>query len=195
MPGIRGRKPDLAKQREAARLRSQGYTIRGIAHRLGITRQAVEQRLAKHRARRQPLTVDRILELADRWHRRTGQWPKRTSGVIPGTHGDTWRGCRGLPSGSTPARLLAEHRSVRNRKALTRRTEEQICRWAKAHFERTGRWPGHSGAVLDVPGGAVGGPASRPAGPITLEAGKTRPGPAPRSPGRMSSPPRACRHK
>jgi hypothetical protein len=60
------------------------------------------------------LTVGQILRWADAHHARTGQWPKITTGEIPGTGGDSWAaiqaaldiGRRGLPGGSSLARLL-----------------------------------------------------------------------------------------
>jgi hypothetical protein len=65
---------------------------------------------------------------------RTGDWPHRESGQIPGSLGEKWRrvdnalvyGLRGLPGGSSLAQLLAERRGVRNIRRLPRLTEEQI---------------------------------------------------------------------
>jgi hypothetical protein len=70
------------------------------------------------------LSIKQILAWADAHHRQHGQWPSARSGAIEG--GETWkgvdvalrRGSRGLPAGSTLARLLAKHRGVRNRSAL-----------------------------------------------------------------------------
>jgi hypothetical protein len=78
-------------------------------------------------ARRKPeLSIKQILAWADAWFARTGQWPRVASGRIPGSDGETWaniesnlrRGERGLPYRTTLARLMAEHRGVRNRGAL-----------------------------------------------------------------------------
>jgi hypothetical protein len=42
------------------------------------------------RAQRKPsLTIELVLDWADAWHWHTGQWPKRTSGHIPKTAGET----------------------------------------------------------------------------------------------------------
>src|SRR5436309_357023 len=63
------------------------------------------------------------------------------------------RGLRGLPGGSSLARLLAERRGVRNHLALPKMTIAGILAWADAHHARTGRWPGRaSGAIADAPG-------------------------------------------
>jgi hypothetical protein len=57
-------------------------------------------------------------------------------------------GHRGLPGGSSLARLLAEHRPVRPR----RLTLQKIRAWADAHRQATGRWPdAHAGPVRGVP--------------------------------------------
>src|SRR5262249_13734061 len=63
------------------------------------------------------------------------------------------RGHRGLPGGTSLARLLAQHRGKRNPKALPRLSLARILAWADAHSSATGRWPsGRSGPVRDAPG-------------------------------------------
>jgi hypothetical protein len=60
--------------------------------------------------RRPELTVKRILELADAYHARTGDWPTAFSSWLPGDRELTWRrvdnalryGLRGLPGGDYP---------------------------------------------------------------------------------------------
>jgi hypothetical protein len=107
------------------------------------------------------LTVEEILAWADAHRERLGEWPTSYSGVIPENPRDKWMnvnaalrlGLRGLPGDSSLARLLDEHRGVRNRKALPRFTEPQILRWADAYHQRTGEWPrSDSGPILDAPG-------------------------------------------
>jgi hypothetical protein len=107
------------------------------------------------------LYLTRILTWADAYHARTGSWPKAVSGSIPEAPGDTWHridkalidGLRGLPGGSSLARLLAERRGVRNRKALPPYTQEQILSWAESHSRRTGDWPScHAGPIPEAPG-------------------------------------------
>jgi hypothetical protein len=112
------------------------------------------------RAHRPDLTVGQILAWADAHHGRTGTWPNVNSGDLPDAAGENWRRLdmalrrrlRGLPSGSSLARLLAGHRGVHNLKQLPALTEAQILAWADAHHAHTGRWPTGRGPVLDAPG-------------------------------------------
>jgi hypothetical protein len=108
-----------------------------------------------------PLSVEQILAWADRYHRRTGGWPRASSGPIPEVPGETWRavdaalrgGRRGLRGSSSLARLLARERGVRNRRQLPRLTRRQILTWADAHRRRTGKWPTcASGPIPEAPG-------------------------------------------
>jgi superfamily II DNA or RNA helicase len=109
--------------------------------------------LAKHRGVRNrktlpPLTTAQILEMADQHKVATGKWPNQKSGEVPDT-GDNWavidaalaRGLRGLPGGSSLARLLAEHREVRNNLDLASLTNEQILAWADSYEDVNGHWP------------------------------------------------------
>ncbi len=107
------------------------------------------------------LTPEQILEWADRHYERTGEWPKSESKVpILEAPGETWKGIqmalvkgrRGLPGGSTLARLLAEHRGVKNHYDLPPFSIEEILTWADRHRERTGKWPNeYTGVVADAP--------------------------------------------
>jgi hypothetical protein len=110
---------------------------------------------------RPPLGVAQVLAWADRHRRRTGAWPKATSGPIPGARGETWaavnnalnRGARGLPGGTSLPSLLAEHRGKRNKSALPPLTVGGILAWADAHRARAGEWPGVlSGPIPEAPG-------------------------------------------
>lgn len=107
-----------------------------------------------------PLSRDQILAWADAFFAEHGRWPNRADGPLPGVQGG-WRGvdailrngCRGLPGGSSLARLLARERGVRNRKDLPRLRHKQILAWAREHHQRTGRWPSQqSGPVGAAPG-------------------------------------------
>src|SRR5947209_17836127 len=111
--------------------------------------------------RRSRLSLYQILKWADAYHRRKRRWPTMYSGTVKGASAETWRridnglrlGLRGLPSGSSLARLLAEQRGVRNTSALPRLTMKQILAWADAHYQRTGQWPKETcGAVPEAPG-------------------------------------------
>jgi hypothetical protein len=126
-----------------------------------LARLLAEKRGVRNRKGLAPLTCEQILLWADAHHNRTGQWPNRDSGPIKGTPGETWatvnsalgQGLRGLPAGSSLAKLLADYREVRNRADVPDLTEEQILAWADAHHQRTGKWPRVlDGSITDAPG-------------------------------------------
>jgi hypothetical protein len=107
------------------------------------------------------LTEGQILAWADAHHARTGRWPRGGGGPVADAPGEWWRtigaclreGRRGLPGGSSLARLLQQRRGVRNVQGLPDLAEARILRWAKAHRRRTGRWPRvKDGPVADAPG-------------------------------------------
>jgi hypothetical protein len=122
--------------------------------------------LARRRGVRNPqalpaLRLEQILAWADAHRRRTGHWPTRQTGPIAEAPGETWaavngallQGLRGLPGGSSLARLLAERRGMRNPKALPDLTVAQVLAWADAHWRRTGHWPRvKSGPIPEAPG-------------------------------------------
>jgi hypothetical protein len=103
-------------------------------------------RTLKNRPR---LTIETIMRWLDEHHQQKEEWPTLKSGRIPNSGGEDWRaidqalrkGQRGLPGGSSLARLLAEHRGQRNRKQLQSYTEEQILEWLDAYFQEKGTWP------------------------------------------------------
>jgi hypothetical protein len=108
-----------------------------------------------------PVTIEQILAWADLHKQRTGGWPKVTSGLIADSPGETWyaidqalsKGGRSLPEGSSLAKLLAQHRGMRNRGNLNQLSIAQILIWADSHHERTGHWPKPTcGAIPDAPG-------------------------------------------
>jgi hypothetical protein len=110
---------------------------------------ARRRRRYRERFRLPELTLKQILGWADAYHACSAKWPKKEAGRIPGSLGETWirvhsalqKGYRGLPGGSSLARLLAECRGVRNHMALPRLTMAQLLGWADAHHRRTGSWP------------------------------------------------------
>jgi hypothetical protein len=137
-------------------LESVGRQVHGVT---GGQMRQFAQRLREAAPRL--LTEEQILVWADAQHETTGEWPKSQSGVVAAAPEENWanleqllqRGLRGLPGGSSLARLLEERRGVRNRGALSPLTPEQILSWADAHFERTGRWPTlNSGSIPDTCG-------------------------------------------
>jgi hypothetical protein len=117
--------------------------------------------LEEHRGiLRRTLSLEMVLAWSRAHHAATGRWPVAGSGAIAGAPGETWSkidaalrtGCRGLPGGSSLARLL---RTVDPDRSRGRRplTVAQVLAWADAHHAATGRWPNtNSGAVLGAPG-------------------------------------------
>ncbi len=134
---------------------------RGLPGGSSLARLLAEQRGRRNHNNPPVLTVEQILAWADAHYERTGRWPAVLSGAIAGVPGETWRavelslyvGRRGLPGGTSLARLLAERRGVRNEKDLSRLTAERILNWADAYFGRAGRWPtSKAGPVDEAPG-------------------------------------------
>jgi hypothetical protein len=127
---------------------------------------SLAQLLAKHRrvvnvADRPPLSEALLEAWARPFHRREKRWPTRTDGPIPESDGDTWasvdaalhRGTRGLPGGSSLARLLAQRCGVRNLGDLPPLTEDLIVEWMRDHRRQKDCWPRQtSGPVLAAPG-------------------------------------------
>jgi hypothetical protein len=112
-------------------------------------------------AHKPPLTEELILLWADAHRGRTGCWPHARSGRVEGAPGQSWgavnralaRGGRGLPGGSSLARLLGARRGRRNQAEAPPLTAGQILLWADAHFRRTGHWPAAgSGPVAGAAG-------------------------------------------
>ena len=101
------------------------------------------------RLRKRPLDLRDILAWASAHREATGQWPGKGSGLISGNRFETWLGVdralrdglRGLPGGSSLARLLAEVLGARNLHDLPPLPPEQILLWADEHRQRTGAWP------------------------------------------------------
>src|SRR5262245_10887275 len=70
------------------------------------------------------LSLKQILAWADTFHKRTGQWPKHTSGPIPEAPGETWgavhsalyHGGRGLPGGSSLYRVLRRRKEAKRQR-------------------------------------------------------------------------------
>ena len=122
---------------------------------LSIVRLLVKYRGYRSVAEPPTITVQQILKWADQHKRRTGKWPRCSSGIVEGTT-EKWRninaalisGNRGLPSGTSLAKLLAEHRSARNVADLPSLSISKVLGWADAHQAATGTWPTvKSGAI------------------------------------------------
>jgi hypothetical protein len=134
---------------------------RGLPGGFSLPRLLARDRGARNHLDLPALTEEQILAWADAHHQRTGQWPTKSSGPIGDDSGTTWMGAhialnkgrRGLPGGSSLARILERHRGVRNLGALPALTEAEVLGWADAHYQRTGQWPiTSSGPVVGVAG-------------------------------------------
>ncbi len=134
---------------------------RGLLGGSSLANLLAEYRERRNRADLPDLTVEQILSWADAYHRRTGKWPNENAGSIPEATDITWlalnhyltRGTRGLPGSTSLAKLLAEHRQIRNQANIPRLSVGSILAWAEAHFHRTGKWPSaHSGPIMEAPG-------------------------------------------
>ncbi len=127
---------------------------RGLPAGSSLARLLIEKRGAHFTNCQPPLTETQILDLADDYKRRTGDWPSLNSDEKWSAIDGALRvSLRSLPGGSSLACLLQEHRGRRNPKNLPSLTIRQILGWADAHFRRTGHWPtAHSGPVEDVDG-------------------------------------------
>jgi hypothetical protein len=135
--------------------------LRGLPGGSSLARLLARERGVRNEKDLPRLTPDLILTWADAHHDRHGTWPTCGSGRIPDATGETWlnihnalfQGHRGLPGGSSLARLLEERRGARNIGNLPRFSVEQILIWADAHRARTGRWPAvKSGPIAEAPG-------------------------------------------
>ncbi len=122
---------------------------RGLPGGSSLAKLLAAERGAQNRLAPPRLSVRQILRWADEHRQRTGRWPRLTSGRVSETVDETWTGIhralyvglRGLPGGSSLARLLAAARGVPNRQSQPRLTVREILRWADAHHRRTGQWP------------------------------------------------------
>jgi hypothetical protein len=135
--------------------------LRGLPGGSTLARLLAENRGVRHHLMRPAFTLVRILSWADAHYERTGAWPNERSGPVIGEADETWKaidralqqGVRGLPGGSSLAKLLAEQRGKRNRLNRPRLTVDQILTWADAHYKLSGEWPTrYSGAVHGVDG-------------------------------------------
>jgi hypothetical protein len=94
---------------------------RGLAGGSSLARLLARHRGARGRRTAPPLTEGQILAWARAYRERTRRWPGARSGPIPEAPGETWGavyqalylGLRGLPGGSSLARLLGEHEPSR----------------------------------------------------------------------------------
>jgi hypothetical protein len=98
---------------------------------LGSTNQVPPLR----RRRRRSLTTARILAWADAHYRRTGAWPKQSSGAVTDAPGETWSALdfalrystRGLPGGDSLARLLRREGRIGERRGRPPKVSRQLA--------------------------------------------------------------------
>jgi len=135
--------------------------LRGLKPGSSLAKALEKRRGVRNRKHLPKLTEKIVVAWADAYQRRTGKFPAKESGLIPGTNGDTWMGIdaalscgqRGLSGGSSLPDLLARWRGLRNKKRLPKLSKRQIIRWARMHRRRTGRCPSAlSGPVMEAPG-------------------------------------------
>ncbi len=107
------------------------------------------------------LTIEQILAWADAHHRHSGWWPNDRSGPVCDVFGESWgeinkalhEGTRGLPSGSSLAKILAKYRGVQRHRHSSPLTIRQILSWADQYHERTGQWPQVRSGIADETSG------------------------------------------
>jgi len=133
---------------------------RGLSYRSSLAQLLQEKRGVRHRLRLPRLDTKLILQWADEHHQRTRFWPTSVSGNVLSVKGETWsaidralrNGSRGLPDGSSLAKLLHAKRGVRTTYNMPPLTERMILRWAKAHHRKTDYWPARDiGSIHEAP--------------------------------------------
>jgi hypothetical protein len=144
-----------------------------------------------HHMNQPQLSTELILRWADAHFQLHGRWPSQNSGPVPDTQ-DNWgridaalrAGRRGLPGGSSLARLLEKERGRVNNLNRPRLSEEAILGWADAWFESHGKWPASSSGPIpdaeatwrDVDNGLSMGLRGLPGGSSLARLLKTRRG-------------------
>jgi hypothetical protein len=122
---------------------------RGLPGGDSLAQLLARQRGVRNRSRLPRYRITDILRWADAHFARTGKWPLSDSGPIAEAPGETWnavhlalsQGYRGLPGGSSLARLLLRRRGVGRAISLRPLTTGEILTWTDAYHERHGRWP------------------------------------------------------
>jgi hypothetical protein len=146
------RRIDEALRRGSRGLRPGGSVVRLLHQRLGVP---------LRRQIGEPLTQKTIVNWAKTYHARTGTWPSVSTKERIHETGERWgtidqalkMGHRGLPGGSSLARLLGKEKgSIRSLKRPQLHIHE-VLQWADAFRERTSRWPRQaSGQIPEAPG-------------------------------------------
>src|SRR5262249_30449038 len=134
---------------------------RGLPGGLSIAKLLEARRGVRNTNRPPPLNIPDILTWIDAFFVREGYYPNVHTGPIPEAPGETWQavhdallvGHRGLPGGSSLAKLLAKERGVRNIQDLPTLTIPKIQKWMVAHKRAKGEWPTRdAGPIPEAPG-------------------------------------------
>src|SRR5690606_15074696 len=104
---------------------------------------------ARRPARRKRLSMARVRSWAEAHRRATGRYPDAHAGPVADAPGESWseidaalrHGRRGLPGGTTLARLFGRSLDPAAKGPRPTLTGAQVLAWADAHPEATGRWP------------------------------------------------------
>ena len=134
--------------------------MRGLPGGTSLAQLLADRGLKRHPDQPPALSVEQILKWADKFHARHGKWPMINSGRVDESPKDNWAGInaslrdgkRGLKGASSLANLLLKHRGVRHLRYVPDLNEDPLVRWAKAHYQRTGKWPtANAGRVDEAP--------------------------------------------
>ena len=131
--------------------------LRGLPGGFSLAQLLAQERGVRNPAATPSLTEKKILQWIKSHYELTEKWPHQTAGPIADAPGETWtaveialsRGRRGLPGGSSLAKLLAKHFGVRNQAGLPPLSIPQILTWVDAHHHRTGNWPQSRSGEID----------------------------------------------
>src|SRR3989338_7409197 len=135
--------------------------LRGLPGGYSLAHLLSKKRGVKNLPNLPDLKAKQLLKWADEHRKQTGKWPNEVTGNINGALGETWlgihtalyKGLRGLPGGSSLAKLLSQKRGKRNINELPSHTIITILKWANEHYKRTGKWPKeNSGPVIGMKG-------------------------------------------
>ncbi len=130
--------------------------LRGLPGGSSLPQLLSQQRDAPYHLGQDELSAEIILDWADAYKARVGQWPTIQSGAVHECPGKTWlnvhaalyHGLLGLPGQSSLARLLADHRGVSNSAARPALTTDLILAWADSYRARTTSWPRQNSGLI-----------------------------------------------
>src|SRR5262249_30605391 len=113
---------------------------RGLPGNSSLSQLLAEHRSVRNRMRLPKFSIKQILAWADTYFKRHRRWPTTVSGPVEGAPGENWSGVsqalrhgnRGLPDGSSLAKLLASRRGARTTYNLPHLSEKLVLRWADA---------------------------------------------------------------